>query len=236
MAPSADSSLEPAKDKPPRQRRWIPLSLRYFAVVMVLLGSVGGGWVSVRMHRREAAIHTIERAGGEVTRVPRGPSWWPGWLRQAFEDAQFISLIERNFTDTDMEVLASLPLIDTVYLDHTDITNAGLLHLADHCYLETLSLYDTKIAGSGLLHLVRLRKLRILTVGHTQIEDSSLVGVAALTSLQFLDLRETRVTDAGLVHLKGLTSLRSVYLNGTEVSDAGIADLQRSLPGLMIEK
>jgi hypothetical protein len=36
--------------------------------------------------------------------------------------------------------------------------------------------------------------------------------------------------------MKGLTSLRGLYLDGTEVSDAGIADVQRSLPGLTIEK
>jgi hypothetical protein len=231
--------LFPAKPAPvsdARPARWIPLSLRFFALVVVLLGAVGGGWIGVRLSRREAAIHTIERAGGEVTRVPRGPAWWPDTVRQAVEDAQFVSLIGRDFTDTDMNVLASLPLIDVLYLDHTHITNAGLSHLADHRHLESLSLYDTKIAGSGLIHLRRLTKLRSLMVGCTQIDDSSLVGVRALTNLETLDLRETRITDAGLLHLKGLTRLQSLYLNGTQVSDAAVADLQRSLPSLTIEK
>jgi hypothetical protein len=180
---SSPANATRVSDEPPRPPRWIPLSLHFFAVVMAILGSVGAGWIGVRLYRREAAIHAIERAGGEVTRVPRGPAWWPGWVRQAFEDAQFVSLIERNFTDTDINVLASLPLIDILYLDHTPVTNVGLSHLADLRHLEVLSLYDTKITGSGLLHLTRLTKLRHLTAGRTQIDDSSLMGLRELTNL-----------------------------------------------------
>ena len=37
MATSAPQTARPATDKPPRPRRWIPLSLRIFAVMLVLL-------------------------------------------------------------------------------------------------------------------------------------------------------------------------------------------------------
>ncbi len=184
-------------------------------LVLILLGTAGFGWHGSRIYRREAAIQTIERAGGEVTRLTREPAWFPAWLRGGmvkwvFHDVQFVGLVERDFSDADMAALSALLLVDTLYLDRTPITDAGLAHVADLSHLETLSLYETEITDSGVAHLKRLTKLRRLFLGRTQIGGSQLGVLQAMTKLQILDIRETRVTDAG------------------------VAELQQALPGLRI--
>ena len=39
MATTTISPLNPTLDTPPRRRRWIPVSLRMFVVILILLGS-----------------------------------------------------------------------------------------------------------------------------------------------------------------------------------------------------
>ncbi len=38
---ATSTAILPMTDKPPRPRRWVPLSLRMFVVILVLLGAAG---------------------------------------------------------------------------------------------------------------------------------------------------------------------------------------------------
>ncbi|MGE5193825.1 MAG: hypothetical protein ACM3U2_15115 [Deltaproteobacteria bacterium] len=46
----------------------------------------------------------------------------------------------------------------------------------------------------------------------------------------------TRATDAGLLHLRPLKGLKHLHVHGSRVTDDGIAELQRALPGLVIDR
>jgi len=45
MAPSTTLTPDPATDKPPQPRRWIPLPLKMFVVILVLLGVGSSLWI-----------------------------------------------------------------------------------------------------------------------------------------------------------------------------------------------
>jgi hypothetical protein len=47
-------------DKPPGPRRWIPVSLRIFVAILVVLGAVSGLWVAVAAYRQHVAIREFK--------------------------------------------------------------------------------------------------------------------------------------------------------------------------------
>jgi hypothetical protein len=67
-------SMTAEGDKPPSPRRWIPLSVRICAALLVMLG-VGSLWIVVPAFRRSVAIREIERLGGTVNFRRRVPQW-----------------------------------------------------------------------------------------------------------------------------------------------------------------
>src|SRR4051812_23191660 len=140
MSLLANQSPVTTADKPPRPRRWIPLSLRMFVAILVLLG-VGSTlltWVSYRreqqMYRREQqVIREIKSWGGYVGTVAGGSAW----LRQlagkdslidvtAFERISFILVDGKALTDAGLArfQLSTLTNLDGVSFDQTAVTDA----------------------------------------------------------------------------------------------------------------
>src|SRR5260221_12795084 len=73
-------SSVPEIDEPPRRRLWIPLSLRRFGAILMLLGVASVLWVGVPAYRQLVAIQEIERCGGDIgglldITTERGPTW-----------------------------------------------------------------------------------------------------------------------------------------------------------------
>ena len=202
----------------PPKRRWFQFSLRTVLVVMTLFCIGPGGYVAYEQNkaRREmAAVEVIEKLGGSVSYDPITPVR-SATMRQILGDESFGDVSE-------------------VWLGDTQVTDAGLVHLADLTNLDTVVLYNTKVTNAGLVHLDGLQRLAFLALNNTQVTDAGLVHVAELKNLSFLALEDTQVTDAGLVHLTNLTKLETLWLNDTQVTDAGIAELQKALPGCAID-
>src|SRR5438552_3231632 len=90
-----------------------PLSLRLYVALMAVVGIVEAVWVGARIYRHEAAIHELERVGGEVLRRAGGPAWlrqWPGggWVAKAFEEVEQVDLWNCPVTDAELEPLKDL--------------------------------------------------------------------------------------------------------------------------------
>jgi len=132
-------------------------------------------------------------------------------------------------TDAGLVHLAGLTALEGpnqgLNLSYTQVTDAGLVHLAGSRYLEGLNLSYTQVTGPGLAHLAGLTALEMLYLQGTPITDAGLVHLSGLTALEELDLWGTQVTDAGLAHLAGLTALERLDLVDTQVTDAGLAHL-----------
>ncbi len=130
--------------------------------------------------------------------------------------------------------------IDYLSLRGTDLTDAGLPHVATLTGLRVLDLDSTRIKGGGLeikalSSLVQLEELRLSAFNvHKDgfgVGDRAMSAIAALPKLRSVRLRLTRVTDAGLAKLCKSKSLRTIGLEGTAVSDAGLVHLKQ-LPDL----
>lgn len=219
METSAASLTNPATDKPPRRRRWIPLSLKMFVVLLILFVAWSIWRIGVPAYLRHVAIREIERVGGNAI-SDQGPVG-PVWLR----DLVGWSWMERNVDDIDIVILA-----ETAADDET------LRHIFGLPSVRDVWLWDTKVTDSGLQYLRPLTQLERLHLNNSRVTDDGLKAVGELKSLRDLNLSSTKVTDRGLQHLKRLTNLEIIWLYDTPVTDAGADDLQSALPGLRIER
>lgn len=152
-------------------------------------------WWSYKAKRQREAVATIETAGGSVmydTSLPwtggmDSPLQWPQWLLDKVGIDYFAS-------------------VQSVYLDDSQVTDAGLEYLK------------------------RLTGLKWLFLTNTQVTDAGLEHTKHLSSLRYLVLTNTQVTDVGLEHLSTLTALEVLYVEKTNITDIGLAQLKRTLP------
>ena len=136
-----------------------------------------------------------------------------------------LSLDNTQVSDAGLKHLADLASLQTLNLENTQVSDAGLKHLANLASLQYLWLDNTQVSNAGLKHLANLASLQYLWLDNTQVSDAGLKHLADLASLQQLWLQNTQVSDAGLKHLADLASLQSLVLNNTQVSDAGLKHL-----------
>ncbi|MBI3864464.1 MAG: hypothetical protein HY290_21490 [Planctomycetia bacterium] len=207
MAPSATANLKTATDKPPRGRRWIPLSLRMFVALLGILGIVAV-WMGVPVYRRHMAIQEIERLEGTLWTEPGGPTWLRRWLneQQMQGFAKVISISFNNASDSD------------------------LAHVSALSEVEFLNLSSSQITDGGLAKIAAFSNLKILDLRRTEVSDAGVVYLQSLTHLDELNLDNTRLTDAGLLHLETLVNLRILSVDSTRVTYRGVAKLNQACP------
>lgn len=236
-APTSDR----AAGSPPRSRRSIPLSLRMFAAVLLLLGGASAFWVGIPSYRQHIALGEIERLGGKTKLVPVGPRWLRSIVgnnrMRVFDQVKMVYLLESEATDDTLASVGRLRDVEELFLSRTRVTDAGLVHLQGLTNLKKLWLDDTQVTDVSLQRLKGLARLEHLCLGGTLITDEGLVYLNGMPNLFELSLTRTKVTDAGLVHLRkvGLTQgLGILNLDDTSVTDAGVADLKRLASQLSI--
>src|SRR5579872_1327739 len=80
MVPTANPSHDPTAAKPPRAKRWIPISLRMFLVMLAVVGVAGVLGVGLPAYRQHVAIRDIEQVDGSMRSDPVGPAWLRSWV------------------------------------------------------------------------------------------------------------------------------------------------------------
>ncbi|MBE0545153.1 MAG: hypothetical protein IH623_27765, partial [Verrucomicrobia bacterium] len=78
--------------------------------------------------------------------------------------------------------------------------------------LESLYLDHTQISEAGLANLAALAQLDALRLDHTQVNDAGLQHLSKLPRLRYLSLQGTRITGRGLRHLSGSSTLKYLLL------------------------
>jgi hypothetical protein len=125
-----------------------------------------------------------------------------------------------NFDDASLARIADAHggEIESLYLENTAVTDAGLASLSKFPRLKNFEIRnDVRKAGkTGPL-----------------ITDAGMAHLKGLTQLQSLNVSYTSVTDAGLDSIDDLPYLMSLYLGGTDVKGVGISRL-KSLPKLAL--
>ncbi|MGO8745453.1 MAG: hypothetical protein ACLQNE_05640 [Thermoguttaceae bacterium] len=176
------------------------------------------------------------------------------------QSGELFAIDARSFTldkDSDLEPLEAATSLEKLNLDHSLVTDDGLVYLRGLSHLKHLSLSRTRISNKGLgnivklpLEYLRLDETPIGDAGLEQIEkiatlkeislwkanvtDAGLAHLAALPKLEILSLDETRVTDAGIQSLAAAKSLKRLKAWKTNVTEAGAEKLQKALPGLKV--
>jgi hypothetical protein len=185
-----DAAAQPVSKAPParpRRRLW-RFSLRTLLAVVTLVALVLGVWVS-RAERQRQAVAAIQAAGGIVRydyQAGEAPAVYgerpgPDWLCRLL----------------GVDYFADVTLVG-LYPSATDETVA---HLSGLTSLTCLYLDDTQVGDAGLAHLSGLTNLRVLWLHNTGVGDASLICLSGMSNLQELSLPGTQVSDAGLAHL-----------------------------------
>jgi hypothetical protein len=229
MATSTPLNSAPTTDKPPRPWRWIPLSLRMFVGILLLVGVGSLLWVGVAAFRQWRAIKEAERRGGRIGAIFEdilGYGHGPAWLRR--------------FVDDDL--MLAFEAVDEIHFEADSETSNRRIHMltgngrigsVEWCSMQRDGL---SIDNSTLSCITGIPGLKTLSLCLCDVSDAGMQHVARLRKLEDLDLFGTDVTDAGLASLSVLRNLQRINLSGTNVTDAGVMELQRELPKLKIER
>jgi len=154
------------------KRRLLRLSLRTRLVFVVVLAVVLGWLVlQVERARRQAELSApFRELGGKVDfHVPLHTLMFspqPGNIRG-------IGFSGTALTDADLKRLKlefeKHTELRRLILSTTEVTDAGLEHLANLTTLQFLYLEDTRVTDTGLEYLTGLTSLKSLWVCHTQV-------------------------------------------------------------------
>jgi hypothetical protein len=182
------ANLAPAIDGPPRKRTWIPLSLRMFVAITLLVGIGSGSWIGVRSYRQHVAIQDIECVRGWFTTREIGPSWLRGCIgpegTKTIDEIIFVNLAHTKNTGAAVAHLQCLQASEFVDLSNSTITDAELAHVANLNRLESLWLMDTAVGDAGL-EVLRpvLPQLTVLYLNHTDVTDHGLARLEDMARL-----------------------------------------------------
>jgi Leucine-rich repeat (LRR) protein len=169
--------------------------------------------------------------------------------------------LERTyFSDMNVSVLADLHHINTLFIDRTSVTDAGVAKLLRQSEFLYIFANGTKINGSGfkdpgrnaytlmavwlndslvddkaITGIASCKTLRSLSLDATAISDAAMPIIASLTQLQTLSLRKTKLTDAALPYLTKLSRLREIQLPHTISREVGLK-LKHMLPECKVRR
>jgi hypothetical protein len=198
---------------------WKRFSLRGLFVLMTLCCLIMGMWsVFVEPFRRQAkSIATLSRSPVELTVLPAEGAAWQRWLvntflgEGAFVRVEGVELRGPAINDDVMNELAGLRQLQSLTLEQTQVTDAGLAVLRSMPHLQDLSLTYSLATDRSIDELKQLPRLANLKLTGTQITDASVPELAEFPALQTVFLRWTQVTDAGAEKLRELAPRCTVY-------------------------
>lgn len=121
---------------------------------------------------------------------------------------------ETNIDDESVAQLATLPVLEGLFLDGCPITDAGAIPLGKIATLESLDLSKTHITDETLISLAKLPALVHLNVAECPaITDRGVEAISKIKTLASLNLSRTSVTPAGIQSLKRLVNLTELALH-----------------------
>jgi Leucine-rich repeat (LRR) protein len=120
------------------------------------------------------------------------------------------------------EVVPNLKSLD---LADTNLTDAGMVHIAKFNKLTRLSLFYCNITNGGLRHVAQLKELQVLNLDSREMSDEGLCHLRDLPKLKSLDIFSGRIADSSCLHIARIRSLESLELCGGGIGDAGCLSL-----------
>jgi hypothetical protein len=107
--------------------------------------------------------------------------------------------IDPPFSDADVLLLDGLqPLLVDVDLSNTEVTDAGVAHLAGFDRLRSVKLKDTRTGAEAARVLAALPAIEVVNFYGSDLDDAGLAVLANAASITTIYAGETKVTDAGV--------------------------------------
>jgi len=147
---------------------------------------------------------------------------------------EYFDVVGPQVTDRSIAPIAGLTHLRGLTVGGQHLTDAGVAHLRGITSLDSLGIMDTSITDKALAHLKPLTNLTHLSIQSEAITDGAVEHLKELKSLRAIILRDTRVTPRGLQPLKMLPHLRNLGVLRTPRKEEELADLQKTLPGVLI--
>ena len=150
-------------------------------------------------------------------------------------------------TDDGLKSIATLPAVQTLYLNSLTVSNDGLKVIPKMKTLTTLTLGGrgyaaakaatktpdaTGITGDGLANLAG-SGITMLTV-NAEIDGSDLKALAGCKALTYLNVNTTATDDAAIKAVMAAKTLRQIHAVGTKVTKVGKAAVEKALPGSVV--
>ena len=204
-------------------RGYLRFGLRTLLIALTI-AALAGGWLAERMHRRRAAIKTIEAAGGSHTTEFH--------MRQ-LDVALSYSLskpsppAERTWRE---RILGDLQR-NVSFMEGPPLSAETFDAIAAISELRMLCFDESMLSDDGLARLNGLRHLETFVAPRCDITDRSAPVLAGFQELKWLELSDTPITDAAVPHLIKLQKLEVLRIQGSRITDRGFAQLA-SLPNL----
>jgi hypothetical protein len=237
----------------------------------LILGGILG-WVVRRAEIQRDAVAAINRAGGQAMYdwqyrdgttvsfgVPGGPRWLARLLGPHYFDSVTHVTLPGRVTDTDLDTIAALDRVETLILNPSGLSGAGLakldrmtglrwliitagatdvdtriMPLRAMSRLQGLTLAGTDVTAAGLRRLSDHGRLELLDLEHTRVTDSGLAHLGEMREMRDLSVENTRIGDEGLSHLRRLVKLNRLSVNRTSVTAAGVEAFRRALPNVRV--
>ncbi len=236
------------------RRRWFRFSVRSLLLLVVLI-AIPLSWKVNRARNQRVAVAELQKLNARIiydyeivaingSQTYRNlPPPGPKRLTDLLGIEYFVEVIEvgsdsPQVTDETIALIAqALPELTFIsFTSAPEVTDSGLIHLAEMHKLEGVCLFSKGITGVGLVHLTGLKRLKSLDVSGWAT-DAALEHISKLTRLERLQLCEAvDITDTGLADIAKLTNLRSLEIgsggwfasgiqNCMKVTDQGLVNL-----------
>jgi uncharacterized protein YjbI with pentapeptide repeats len=127
------------------------------------------------------------------------------------------------FSDVQLSFLGLLPLLKTLLLSRTNITDKCCRKLSQ-LQFDELDLSDTGITSRGVSLLLRKSSWNRLIFSGSGLSNAGLQNIRDQQKLEVLDISNTSVDDGAIEHLVSI-HLISLVIKRTKISIAGIEKL-----------
>ncbi|MCO6453910.1 MAG: hypothetical protein J5I93_01230 [Pirellulaceae bacterium] len=214
-------------------------------------------WPTERTSDRELAVWALQHGGtvqatfdgqqalefSSADELPAGPLWLrriqnvsqapidEPVLQRIASASQLVrlDLDDSPLADDQLRYLSGLRDLEELSLNGTQVTDAGLAHLAG-LPLRVLKLGRTQVDGTGF-DALNARTLRFIQLGTTKVATEGWVRLARFESLTYLDVAGAKIGDSDLALLEKMPGLTFLHLGWTRVEGPGLAHVAR-LPNL----
>lgn len=144
-----------------------------------------------------------------------------------FQNLRRLEVGGTDFSDNGLRVLAKLPNLEAIAVDHTRTNGGFLVDFASSKKLKLLVLNHNDLDHKYLKELPNFPQLHWLDLGNCHIRDEDTAYLTKCTELETLKLDDNNdITDKCLTNLKQLKHLDKLLIENTKITNKGLLALK----------